>query len=176
MSVSPQSACIVRPLISLGSSASVADLPLPPSPLLPTPATHAFPPPQAPCPPKQPLVEHALSMAQFTLAGGNIEDLLLQWSREVGPFYVFNIPGNPPVLVVSDPDAVKEVGHSNHPPTHTSSASCLGSYPCPQRHAAAVYHLLAGGPCLQYRQFACPAVVAGPNCPACRGLLSAPYT
>jgi hypothetical protein len=54
-------------------------------------------------------VEHALTMAQFTLAGGNIEDLLLQWSRECGPFYVFNIPANPPVLVVSDPDAVKEV-------------------------------------------------------------------
>jgi hypothetical protein len=120
-----------------------------PSPLLPNPATHPLPPRQAPCPPKQPLVEHALSMAQFTLAGGNIEDLLLQWSREVGPFYVFNIPGNPPVLVVSDPDAVKEVGHSTHQPT--PAAACLvSSYPCQQRHAAAVFFLTAKGPCARF--------------------------
>lgn len=48
-------------------------------------------------------------MTSFLAKEGNIEKLLLQWRKEYGPFFEFMMPGTPPVMVVADPEAIKEV-------------------------------------------------------------------
>lgn len=48
-------------------------------------------------------------MTAFLMKGGNIEDLLLQWRRQYGPYFEFQVPLTPPVLIVADPEAIKEV-------------------------------------------------------------------
>jgi hypothetical protein len=48
-------------------------------------------------------------MTSFLAKGGNIEELLLQWKKEYGPYYEFRLPASPAVMIVSDPEAIKEV-------------------------------------------------------------------
>jgi len=48
-------------------------------------------------------------MTSFLAKGGNIEELLLQWRKEYGPFYEFHTPASPAVMIVSDPEVIKEV-------------------------------------------------------------------
>jgi hypothetical protein len=42
-------------------------------------------------------------------SGVPFESLMLKWRRECGPFFEFRLPGNPPVVIVADPEAIKEV-------------------------------------------------------------------
>jgi hypothetical protein len=44
------------------------------------------------------------------LEGGDLETLLEKWVAEYGPFVEWQVPGGPPVLTVTDPDAIREVG------------------------------------------------------------------
>lgn len=39
---------------------------------------------QPPRPPELPLLGHALSMLQFLLTKGTVEDLLMEWRRQLG--------------------------------------------------------------------------------------------
>lgn len=52
---------------------------------------------------------HSVSMTSYLATKGNVEQLLLEWRKQYGPFFEFQIPGSPPVMVVCDPDAIKEV-------------------------------------------------------------------
>ena len=50
-----------------------------------------------------------LPMMGYLASGVQFESLMLQWRRQYGPFFEFQMPGNPPVVIVSDPEAIKEV-------------------------------------------------------------------
>jgi cytochrome P450 len=54
---------------------------------------------------------HSLSMTAYLATKGDLERLLLEWRQQHGPFFEFQVPGSPPVMVVSDPDAIREVRH-----------------------------------------------------------------
>jgi cytochrome P450 len=55
---------------------------------------------------------HSVSMTAYLATQGDLERLLLQWRQQYGPFFEFQVPGSPPVMVVSDPDAIREVRHA----------------------------------------------------------------
>lgn len=50
-----------------------------------------------------------LPMTAALVSGVPFESLMLKWRRECGPFFEFRLPGNPPVVIVADPEAIKEV-------------------------------------------------------------------
>jgi hypothetical protein len=52
---------------------------------------------------------HAPAMAAHIAGGGNLESLLKEWSAALGPVFEWQVPAGPPVLVVTDPDAIREV-------------------------------------------------------------------
>jgi cytochrome P450 len=52
---------------------------------------------------------HSVSMTAYLATKGDLERLLLEWRQQHGPFFEFQVPGSPPVMVVSDPDAIREV-------------------------------------------------------------------
>eukprot|EP00878_Enallax_costatus_P044862 GHUV01053631.1.p1 GENE.GHUV01053631.1~~GHUV01053631.1.p1 ORF type:complete len:226 (+),score=26.62 GHUV01053631.1:787-1464(+) len=64
---------------------------------------------QPPRPPELPGLMHSVSMTSYLATKGNVEQLLLEWKQRHGPFYEFQIPGSPPVAIVSDPEAIREV-------------------------------------------------------------------
>ena len=77
-------------------------------------------PPPSPPPPGQPVLQppspptvlglgHMLPMMGHLAAGVQFESLMLKWRREYGPFFEFRLPNNPAVVIVADPDAIKEV-------------------------------------------------------------------
>ncbi|GBF92932.1 cytochrome P450 [Raphidocelis subcapitata] len=70
--------------------------------------------PGAPRPPPRPrgelpLLLHAPSMAAHISGGGNLETLLQQWLAECGPVFEWQVPGGPPVLVLTNPETIREV-------------------------------------------------------------------
>lgn len=72
------------------------------------PPLHSFL--QPPRPPELFGLGHSLSMTSALASGVPFESLILKWRREYGPCFEFRLPGNPPVVLVSDPEAIKEVG------------------------------------------------------------------
>jgi len=48
-------------------------------------------------------------ITSYLATKGDLEKLLLEWRHEYGQFVEFQTPGNPPILVVSDPDAIRQV-------------------------------------------------------------------
>lgn len=52
---------------------------------------------------------HSASMTAYLATQGDLERLLLQWRQQHGPFFEFQVPGSPPVMVVADPEAIREV-------------------------------------------------------------------
>jgi hypothetical protein len=62
-----------------------------------------------PRPPELPGLMHSISMTAYLATKGDLERLLLEWRQQHGPFFEFQVPGSPPVMVVSDPDAIREV-------------------------------------------------------------------
>ena len=54
---------------------------------------------------------HMLPMLSSLASGVPFETLMLKWRRQYGPFFQFQLPNNPTVVVVSDPEAIKEVNH-----------------------------------------------------------------
>jgi len=53
---------------------------------------------------------HMLPMMGYLASGVQFETLMLKWRQEYGPFFEFQMPGNPCVVIVADPEAIKEVG------------------------------------------------------------------
>jgi hypothetical protein len=49
-----------------------------------------------------------LPMMGHLAAGVQFESLMLKWRREYGPFFEFRLPNNPSVVIVADPEAIKE--------------------------------------------------------------------
>lgn len=41
--------------------------------------------------------------------GVQFESLMLMWRQQYGPFFEFQMPANPAVVIVTDPEAIKEV-------------------------------------------------------------------
>eukprot|EP00879_Flechtneria_rotunda_P002371 GHRR01002566.1.p1 GENE.GHRR01002566.1~~GHRR01002566.1.p1 ORF type:complete len:637 (+),score=222.18 GHRR01002566.1:182-2092(+) len=66
-------------------------------------------PVEPPRPPELPLLMHSVSMASFLATQGDLEKLLLEWKRQHGPVFEFQVPKSPPVMVVTDPDMIREV-------------------------------------------------------------------
>eukprot|EP00775_Hariotina_reticulata_P011446 gene11446-11592_t len=64
---------------------------------------------QPPRPPELPLLGHTVLLTSYLATKGDLEKLLLEWRDEYGQFVEFQTPGNPPILVVSDPDAIRQV-------------------------------------------------------------------
>lgn len=64
---------------------------------------------QPPRPPELPGLMHTVSMTSYLATKGNVEQLLLEWRQKYGPYFEFQIPGSPPVMVVCHPDAIREV-------------------------------------------------------------------
>ncbi|WIA29722.1 hypothetical protein OEZ86_012202 [Tetradesmus obliquus] len=64
---------------------------------------------QPPRPPELPGLMHSASMTAYLATQGDLERLLLQWRQQHGPFFEFQVPGSPPVMVVADPEAIREV-------------------------------------------------------------------
>lgn len=52
---------------------------------------------------------HMLPMMGYLASGVQFETLMLKWRQEYGPFFEFKMPGNPCVVIVADPEAIKEV-------------------------------------------------------------------
>jgi cytochrome P450 len=48
-------------------------------------------------------------MMGYLASGLQFESLMLKWRREYGPFFEFKMPGSPAVVIVADPEAIKEV-------------------------------------------------------------------
>jgi cytochrome P450 len=52
---------------------------------------------------------HMIPMTSALASGVPFESLMLKWRREYGPFFEFRLPGSPAVVLVADPEAIKEV-------------------------------------------------------------------
>jgi hypothetical protein len=50
-----------------------------------------------------------IPMTSALASGVPFESLMLKWRRQYGPFLEFRLPGSPAVVLVADPEAIKEV-------------------------------------------------------------------
>lgn len=64
---------------------------------------------QPPSPPEVLGLGHMIPMTTALASGVPFESLMLKWRQEYGPFFEFRLPGSPAVVLVADPEAIKEV-------------------------------------------------------------------